>query len=124
MFSKLPTVDFKALADIQQKNLDAVVAANTKLVEGAQALFKRQTEIVQGAVKEGLEVARENLTPANLGKVEKQVEFFKISAEKGVANARELAELAGKSGNEAIEILRKRATETVSELSQLVKAAA
>lgn len=124
MFNKFPAVDFKALADIQQKNLDAVVAANTKLVEGAQAMFKRQTEIVQGAVKEGLEAARENLTPANLGKVEKQVEFFKASAEKSVANARELAELAGKSSNEAIEILRKRATDSVSELSQIVKAAA
>lgn len=123
LFNAAP-VDFKALADIQQKNIDAFVAANTKLVEGAQAVLKRQAEMVQGAVKEGLEAARENFAPANLGKVEKQVEFLKSSAEKSVSNAREIAELAGKSSSEAIEILRKRTSESVSELSQLVKVAA
>lgn len=117
LFAAAPAVDFKALADIQQKNLDAVVAANTKLVEGAQAVFKRQAEMVQGAMKEGLEAS------ASIGKVEKQVAFIKTAAEKQVANAREIAELASKSGTEAMEILRKRAGESVSELSQLVKAA-
>ncbi|GEM_PF-3067504 len=123
MFASTSTVDFKALAEIQQKNMNAFVAANTKLVEGAQAMFKRQAEMVQGAVKEGMEAARDNFAAANLGKVEKQVEFMKTSAEKQVANAREIAEMAGKSGTEAMEILRKRATDSVGEFTQLVKAA-
>ncbi len=123
LFTAGPAVDFKALADIQQKNMDAFVAANTRLVEGAQAVFKRQAEMVQGAMKESMDAARDNFAPANLGKVEKQVEFLKASTEKQVANAREIAELAGKSSPEAMEILRKRATDSVGEFSQLVKAA-
>ena len=123
MFASTSPVDFKALAEIQQKNMNAFVAANTKLVEGAQAMFKRQAEMMQGAVKEGMEAARDNFAAANIGKVEKQVEFMKTSAEKQVANAREIAEMAGKSGTEAMEILRKRATDSVGEFTQLVKAA-
>ena len=123
MFAATSTVDFKALAEIQQKNMNAFVAANTRLVEGAQAMFKRQAEMMQGAVKEGMEAARDNFAAANIGKVEKQVEFMKTSAEKQVANAREIAEMAGKSGTEAMEILRKRATDSVGEFTQMVKAA-
>lgn len=123
MFNASSAFDFKALASIQQKNMDAVVAANTRLVEGAQAVFKRQAEMMQGVMKDGMDAARNNFAPANLGKVEKQVEFLKVSAEKQVANARELAELAGKSGTDAMEILRKRATDSVGEFTQVVKAA-
>lgn len=124
LFTATPAFDFKALADIQQKNIDAFVAANTKLAEGAQEVLKRQTELVQSAFKETVEVARETFAPGNLGKVEKQLEFFKASTEKSVASARELSELASKSGNEAIEILRKRATDSVGELSKIAKVAA
>lgn len=112
--------DFKALIDIQQKNLDAFVAANTKLAEGAQAVLKRQTELMQSAI----EAARDNFSPSNATKVEKHVEFVKASTEQSVSNAREIAEIVSKSGNEAIEILRKRAEASVGEIGRIVKTAA
>ncbi len=119
-----PKFDFKALVDIQQKNLDAMIAANTKLAEGAQEILKRQAELLQLTMQESIEAMRENFSPANATKVEKHLEFFKASAEKSVASARELTELAGKSGNDAIEILRKRATDSVGEFNAVVKTAA
>lgn len=119
-----PAVDYKALVEIQQRNLDAAVAINAKLVEGAQEVLKRQAELVQTSIKDSLEAARVNFAPANVTKVEKHIEYFKDSAEKSVASARELAEMVSKTGNEAIEILRKRATDSVGEFSALVKVAA
>lgn len=119
-----PAIDYKALVEIQQRNLDAVVAINAKLVEGAQEVLKRQAELLQASIKDGLEAARVNFAPANVTKVERHIEYFKDSAEKSVASARELAEMVSKTGNEAAEILRKRATESVGEISALVKTAA
>lgn len=120
LFPAATAFDFKALIDIQQKNIEAVVAVNTKLAEAAQLLLKRQAELVQ----DGIEAARDNFSPANLGKLEKQVEYFKTSTERSVANAREIADMAAKAGTEAIDILRKRAEASVGEFSQAVKAAA
>jgi phasin family protein len=120
LFPAATPVDFKALLDIQQKNIDAVVAAGTKLAEGAQQVLKRQAELAHAALQEGTE----SFSVANLGKLDKQIEFVKASTEKSVANAREIADLAAKAGNEAIEILRKRAEASVGEFSTAVKTAA
>ncbi len=113
LFPAAIPVNFKALWDIQQKNFEAATAAGTKLAEGAQQVLKRQAQQVEAAFQESVQ----GFSPANLGQFDKQVEFVKLSVEKSVANARELAELTTKTGQEAFEILRKRAEAGMGELN-------
>ncbi|MBW7852282.1 MAG: TIGR01841 family phasin [Rhodospirillales bacterium] len=119
----VPAMNFQELVALQQRNLSAFAAANAQLIEGAQALLARQAELVNAAMTESLAAARDSLSGQPLD-VEKQMALFKASTEKNIANARAMAEIAGKSGSAALEILRKRASDSVSELGELFKAAA
>src|SRR3546814_8128069 len=44
---KMPGFDPAAVAAAQQKNIDAITAANKRAIEGYQAIAKRQAEIFQ-----------------------------------------------------------------------------
>jgi phasin family protein len=122
---KLPTVDVKALMEAQNRNVDAFMKASKILAETAQTLVKRQVEITQANLQQNAEVAKSALSTKDLqASLVQQLDFAKTSTEKASAQVRELSDIATKGGNEALEILRKRAEEGVAEISALTKAAA
>lgn len=119
MFSelKMPGLDTTALAQAQQKNIEALTAANKRAYEGYQALAKRQGEIFKenmeelaGMLKGATPSAAADLNPA------KQAELVRQAAEKALANLRELSEMLAKTNTEAFELVNKRLQENMEEL--------
>jgi phasin family protein len=123
-FNYLP-VDFAALAAAQQRNIEAFTALNARAVEGAQALAVRQAEIVRDAFETSAAAAR---AFSEVDKPEdcwaKQAEYTKSAVTRGLANARELSELATRTANDTAEILSRRLVESMNEVSGMVPTAA
>lgn len=120
---RVPGVDWPALMASQQKNIAALTEANQRLFDGAQAVMKRQAEILQKSMAE-LSVASQEMMKEGdpEASVQKRFELAKRSFEAAVGNMRELADLAGHSTSETIEIINKRASESFEEIKAVIKA--
>ena len=120
---RLPGIDFEAVAAAQRKNIEALTQANQLAVEGVQAVVRRQVEIAREAMDEFSAVMRDFVQPNGSpeDRFAKQAEYSKAALEKGVANARELAELVTKANTEAFNVLNKRVTESLDEVRDFAK---
>lgn len=122
---KMPGVDFKPVIDSQRRNMEALAAANKLALEGMQAVFKRQSEILRASVEEAMSSAKD-LSVGKPGSVPesvaKQVDMLKLAVEQAIENMRELAEMVSKSNTEAFSTINKRFNESLDEIkSQALK---
>lgn len=114
---QVPGVDWQELMASQQKNVEALTKANQVLLEGAQAVIQREVEIMQKAMQEFAEASRELMQEGDpQAQAQKRVELAKASFETALRNMRELAEMAGRSNREALEMINKRAMESFDEI--------
>jgi phasin family protein len=117
-----PGLDVESIVASQRKNLEALTQANQLAVEGVQAIARRQVEIARQAVDEASAAFRELAQPgAPEERLAKNVEFAKHAFEKGLANAKELAELVTKANSEAFEVIQKRVAESLEEIRDFAK---
>ena len=124
MFSSfsVPGVDWQEVMASQQKNISALTEANQRLIEGAQAVVHQQSEIMNKAMIE-LSAASEELMKQGdpQAGAQKRFDLAKSSFETAVGNMQELADLAGQSNNEALQIINKRAAEAFEEIKELIQ---
>jgi phasin family protein len=119
---QLPGLDAQALVVFQKRNLEAFASANKVALEGAQAVIRRQAEIVQKSVEDASKALSElNTADTPQDKLVKQVELAKEAYEAAVANLQELTEIASKSNGEAASLLSARVSESFGELTSEVK---
>jgi phasin family protein len=117
-----PGLDVESIVASQRKNLEALTQANQLAVDGVQAVARRQVEIAREAVDEVSSLVREWTQPgAPEERIAKNAEYAKQAFEKGVANARELAELVTKANTEAFSVIQKRVAEGFEELREYAK---
>lgn len=122
---KLPHFDFNGLFSIQRRNIEALTSINQVVAQSFQSISKRQAEILQNTVQEFISNAKDMFSSATPEtNATKQAEFARKSFEKGLANVRELVELAAESNGEAFEVLNKRAVEAMEDFNKLAKKAA
>jgi phasin family protein len=95
---QIPGVNIEALLSSQQKNIEALTAANRMAIEGVQTLGQRQAEIFRPA---------------------KQAEIAKAVFEKGLANMQELAELAARANSDTLEVVNKRFAESFDDFKAI-----
>ncbi|MFN4165125.1 MAG: phasin family protein [Ferrovibrio sp.] len=107
---KLPGVDPTSLAATQQKNLEAITAANKRALEGYQAVAKRQAEIFQEAAAEVASLMKGGVSPSM-----PDPNAAKQAMEKAMANLRELAEMMSKTNSEAFDLINQRMNENLEE---------
>jgi phasin family protein len=109
--------DMQAFADAQRRNFEAMSHANKVALEGAQAVARRNMEVIQQAMSE-MAAAVEHLTSdgAPAEKAAKQAEAMKAGYERAVANMREIAELIQRANGEAVEVLNRRFAEAMEEV--------
>jgi phasin family protein len=122
---KLPAVpDVETLLNAHRKNLEVLSAANKVALEGAQAVAKRHTEILQQTAGELADTLRA-LTAAETpqAKAAKQAELLKSAYEKAVANTKELSDLIQKANGEALALLNARFSEALDEVKALIEKA-
>jgi len=119
MFSgvNIPNVDVSALQQAQQKNLEALAAANKATIEGTQQLMQRQAEMLQTAFSEATEAAK-SLTgihdPQELAAA--QMKLVEDAMSKTMANATEISEMVKKSQEEAAKAITDRVTASIEEM--------
>ena len=118
---KLPGVDVEFVLASQQKNIQALTAANQLAFEGFQAVVRRQSEIVRQTMEQTSSMVTELMAAGSPeDKVAKQADLVKLAFEKALSNARELAELVAKSNSEAADVINKRVSESLEEVKAVV----
>lgn len=120
---KMPNPEhLQTLAEAQKRNVEAMVAANRLALEGAQAVAKRNLEIVQQSMAEMVQsmqgLATLDGNPAQ--KAQQQAEAMKTAYERAVTNMKELSDLIQKSNGEAMEVLNRRFAEAMEEVRGLM----
>ena len=122
---KLPMMpDVEALMAAHRRNLETLSAANRVALEGAQAVARRNMEIMQQTMAEltdGMRQMASGESPQS--RASNQAEMLKAAYERAMANMREVAELIQKSNGEALSLLNGRFTESVDEVKQLMSKA-
>src|SRR5271154_2014520 len=97
--------DFNQLVSTQRRNIEALSAANQVVVEGAQAISRRQAEVIREGVEDVLKASKDILTsgtPEN--NLTKQSELAKSIFETTLANLRDITETATKFSFEAFDV--------------------
>lgn len=111
--------DVNQLMDTQRRNLEALATINQGMVECAQAISRRQAETAQASVQALLKTSRDVVSSGTPeAGLAKQAEFTRKICEQSVINFREASEMIAKSGFEAFDLINKRATEALNEVSR------
>jgi phasin family protein len=118
---KVPGVDLETIMASQRKNIDALTKANQLAIEGLQAVARRQAEILRGGFEEASSLMREIMqVQSPEDRVARQTDAAKKAVERALSNARELAEIVAKAGNEAFDIINRRVGESLDEVRDAV----
>jgi phasin family protein len=116
---KLPQPDVERIIDHHRRNLEAIEESSRKAGAGASAVMERQRELLTETLKEISEMAQDFRMPSGPRDIfERQMEFARRSFEMTVRNAGEMATLMARSGDEAVDVLRKRITEGMEEIRE------
>jgi len=125
MFSdmKLPALpDMEAFIAANRRNIETLAAANRVAMEGAQAVARRNMEIMQQNMSELTECMKALASAEGpQAKAAKQAELLKQAYERAVANMQELRDLIQESNAEALALLNKRFAEAMDEVKALAE---
>jgi phasin family protein len=114
---KVPGVDWSELMAAHQRNLEALTKANQLMLQGAEAVMKRELEIMHKAFEEAMSAAQELLQESDpKTSTAKRFELARHAFETALTNTRELTELASRSHKDATEVLNKRALSAFDEM--------
>ncbi len=118
----MPNVDSKALLQSQQKNLETLINANQAALTGTQELFKRQAEMLQQALSDATEAAKDlagtGADPKAL--IAKQTELIQTAFEKTLANSHEISDMVKQKQDEVAQVVNKRVTESLGEVKEAI----
>ena len=117
MNMKMPAFDWEAILAANRRNMEAFAHANQLAAEGAQAIMRRQGEILKGAMDDANRSFKTMLadgTPED--RIARQTEAVKTAFEQAISNYREMVEMASKSNAEAMAVMSKRVSESLDEL--------
>lgn len=92
---KMPAFDWEALMAANRKNMEAFAQANALAAEGAQAILRRQGEILKATMEDAnrsLKTMLADGTPED--RVTRQTEAMKTAFEAAISNYREMVEMA------------------------------
>src|SRR3954471_11787268 len=107
---QMPGLNAEAFATAQKRNMETLVQASQIFATGTQTILGRQVAAMQAMTQEGVAAmqAMMGAKDPQVG-IKTQIDYVTSAQQKGMALAAELAEIAQKAGQEAFEILRKRA---------------
>jgi phasin family protein len=114
--------DIDAITTAQRRNMEALSAAYRAALEGAQAVSRRNGEIMRQAMAD-MEAAVKTIASAQAPeeKAAKQLELLKGTYQHAVANMKDLSELIQKASAEAVGLLNRRFSEGMDEVKALME---
>ena len=121
-FPGMPDMDMLLAA--HRRNVETLTAANRVALEGAQAVARRNIEIMHQTLSELGETMKGGMAGIGTGgakdQASKQAELLRGAYERAVSSMREVSELIQKSNAEALSLLNTRFTEAVDEVKTLM----
>jgi phasin family protein len=117
---QVPGVDVKALVEGQKKNIEAVTSANRAVVEGLQAVAKRQAEILQETMNEAskaVDTLSKAGSPQEVAVI--QTDLAKTAFERALTNMRELADMVTSANQTATNTINARISASLDEIKDL-----
>jgi phasin family protein len=118
----MPAFDMNQMMAYGRKNAEAVSAAGQCMAESSQAIARRQAELARAHVEKLLKTTKDMLVNGSPEiNTTKQVELAKTMFESSLNNLREVGELVTKSGFEVFDVLNKRASASIEEMTGAVK---
>lgn len=114
---KMPAFDWEAIMSVNRRNMEAFAQANQLAAEGAQAIFRRQGEILKATMEDANRSVKTMLadgTPED--RVARQTDAIKTAFEQAMSNYREMIEMASKANAEALGVMSKRVSDSLDEL--------
>jgi phasin family protein len=118
---KMPAFDWEAILASNRKNMEAFAQANQLAAEGAQAIMRRQGEILKGAMEDANRTVKTMLADGSPeDRVARQTDAIKTAFEQAIANYREMVEMASKSNAEAMAVMSKRVSESLDEVKAVM----
>ncbi|MEJ0010994.1 MAG: phasin family protein [Alphaproteobacteria bacterium] len=121
---QLASFDLNEAIAYGKRNAEAFSAAGQAFAESAQAIARRQVELAQAHVADTLKTAKALVIGSPESNTHRHVDWAKNAIETSINNLREVTELAAKSGFEVFDVLNRRATEQLEELTAAGKKAA
>jgi phasin family protein len=120
---KLPAMpDMEAFIAANRRNIETFTAANRVAMEGAQAIARRNMEIMQQSMAELTDGMKALATAEGpQAKAAKQAEMLKQAYERAVANMQELRDLIQHSNAEALALINQRFVEAMDEVKALAE---
>lgn len=120
-FAAMPNFDMNQIVACGRKNAEACSAAGQAVAESCQAIARRQAELARAQVEKTLKTCKDMLVNGSPEiNTSKQVELAKSMFESSLNNLREVGELATKSCFEAFDVLNRRASESIEEITDTV----
>ena len=114
----VPGVDLASVVESRRKDIDALVAANRSVMESAQALGQKQTEMLMQAMQDIQQAVRD----AAGGDATKASASARSAVEKAIEDMKELAQIAQSAQTQTMAALTKRAGEQLEEIRGVVGA--
>ena len=125
LFAGMPGFNTDAFASAQKRNFEALMQAGQVVASGAQTIVGKQTQALQSAMQEGIAAFQASFGAKDpQAGLKSQFDYVAAAQQKALALAVEMTEIAQKTGQEAFELLRKRAEETTAEVVAFQKKAA
>lgn len=118
---QMPGLDVDAMVAAQKRNMEAVIGANRAVFEGAQAVVRRQVELLQETMGQASHSVREMGTSGSPPEVvAKQAELAKQTFEKASSTMKELSDIVAKSNSEAAGIINARIGASLTEMQDML----
>jgi phasin family protein len=122
---KVPNIDVETVVASHRKNVETLIEANRRALDGVRAVTQRQVELVREGFERASEVAAEAMAPeAPEKKLARQAELAKDAFDAGLANYRELYDLAAKASESVFELWTKRISDSFEEFRAVSNGAA
>lgn len=121
---KTSGVDMNAFVDIGRRNAEAFSAATSVVAESVQSASQQQAQSARGHVEQVLKAAKEMMVGGSPEiNTAKQAELAKTLFEASMQSLRQTSETLTKSMLEASDVLNRRASESMEEMTRASKAA-
>jgi phasin family protein len=118
---KMPAFDWEAILAANRRNMEAFAQANQLAAEGAQAIIRRQGEILKASMEDANRTMKTMLADGSPeDRIARQTDAIKTAFEQAISNYREMVEMASKSNAEAMAVMSKRVAESLDEVKSLM----
>jgi phasin family protein len=117
-----PGIDIDTLLESNRKNVEALGAANKRMLENAEAVMRHQGEMLRQTLEEASN-ALKALSSAESPRAmaEKEGELFRLIILRTLDNMREVADMTTQSSREAFDTVNARLRENADDIKALLK---